>query len=204
MSHPLLLVRLPTLRIFRGLEVGRTVPVVILAETKAGHGGSGVGAGNWCLLFQLSGLGGPMAGGCVLFGYGAGFPGPSRPGRPILSTRSLRMGSRSGLCVKRRWGGEVQRPAPRPGSLPAPPSASPSLLSLSAAATRAGRARGRLRHTLTHTHTHPRSRTRSLHLVLLPWRTHRGSRVSRCQRTGQRLPNPPQHQPFANSCFFFR
>lgn len=36
LSHPLLLVRLPTQRIFRGLEVGRTISIVILAETKAG------------------------------------------------------------------------------------------------------------------------------------------------------------------------
>lgn len=89
------------------------------------------------------------------------------------------MGSRSGLCVKERWGGEVRRPAGRPGSLPPRrPQPPPLPRSRSAAAARAGRARGRLRHTLTHTLTHTRAHAPArLHLVLFPWQTHRRAGV---------------------------
>lgn len=177
-------------RIFRGREVG---PFLLFSLLRQKRGGDGGGGGDGQLVptvwAERVGRTGWQEDG-IRLGVERASPAQHAPGGPSPRAGRTRPGRCSGLCVKRR-------PAPRPGSLPAPPAASPSPLSLSAAAARAGRARGRLRHTLTHTHT-----ARALHLVLLPWRTHRGLRVSWCQRAGQGPPPAsPQDRPLASSCY---
>ena len=87
-------------------------------------------------------------------------PSPSRP-RPERSYRTRR-GSRSGLCVRRRRGGEVRRPTGRPASCPLAPAASPSPAACRRPQLgRAGHVGASVTPSLIHTHTHPRARTRA-------------------------------------------
>ncbi|XP_054941146.1 splicing factor 3B subunit 4-like [Physeter macrocephalus] len=134
--------------------------------------------------------------GDVLFCSGAGFPESLQS--PAGSAGRTQRGSRSGLCVKGRRGGEVRRRAWRPGSSPPgarslPPPPQPV----------GGRSSGGPgtwappSHPHSHTDTHPRAHAPArLHLVLFAWRTHRRSGVVPCQPAGQRPPPPcPRARP---------
>ena len=120
-----------------------------------------------------------------MFCSGAGFP-ESLPSPAWNAGRTPR-GSRSGLCVKGRRGGEVRRRAWRPGSRPPgarslPPPPQPV----------GGRSSGGPgtwappSHPHSHTDTHPRAHAPArLHLVLFAWRTHRRSGGVPCSPQGR-------------------
>lgn len=180
-------------RTFKGCEVG---PFLLLSRLRQRLGGGGErGAGKWCPSSPLHGLGKDGRdgrAGLVLFCFAAGFP-RVHPA-PARSAARTRRGSRSGLCVRRRRGGEVRRPTGRPASCPLAPAASPSPAACRRPQLgRAGHVGASVTPSLIHTHTHTRAHAPArLHPVLSPWPTHRRSRVAPGPGPQDSDPPPPR------------